>query len=67
MLVLSRKKDQTIVINGEVKIKVLGVRDNTVRLGIQAPGDLGILRGELAEWQEFSFEEPMKPAVMSPA
>ena len=56
MLVLSRKKDRTIVINGGVKIKVLGVRGNTVRLGIQAPDDVVVMRGELDEWQEFSFE-----------
>ena len=47
MLVLSRKVDQEIVIDGNIKIRVLKVRGNTIRLGIEAPQDVHIARGEL--------------------
>ena len=47
MLVLSRKKDQQIVIDGEITIEVLKVKGNTVRLGISAPRNVKVLRGEL--------------------
>ena len=48
MLVLSRKKDQQVIIDGEIKIEVLKIKGNTIRLGITAPRDVKILRGELA-------------------
>lgn len=47
MLVLSRKRLESIVIGGNVKITVLSVKGNQVRLGIEAPSEMGILRGEL--------------------
>ena len=47
MLVLSRKKNQTIVIDGNVEIQVLQVKGNSIRLGISAPRDVRVLRGEL--------------------
>ena len=47
MLVLSRKVDQEIVIDGNIKTRVLKVRGNTIRLGIEAPQDVHIARGEL--------------------
>jgi carbon storage regulator len=49
MLVLSRKLNQTIVINGNIRITVVGLRGNHVRLGIEAPASVGILRHELCE------------------
>lgn len=47
MLVLTRKKEEAIVINGNVTVKVLQVMGNTVRLGIAAPESVKILRREL--------------------
>lgn len=47
MLVLSRKKNQKIVIDGNIEIQVLQVKGNTIRLGITAPADVRVLRGEL--------------------
>lgn len=46
MLVLSRKADEQIAIGDDVRITVLSVRGNRVRLGIQAPGSMSILRVE---------------------
>ena len=47
MLVLSRKLNETIVIDGNIRITVVGIRGNQVRLGIDAPDSVGILREEL--------------------
>ena len=49
MLVLSRKAEQSIVINGEITVRIIAVRGNVVRIGIEAPKDVPILRGELLE------------------
>ncbi len=47
MLVLSRKKNETILIDGKIEIQVVQIQGNKVRIGINAPQDVRILRGEL--------------------
>ncbi len=49
MLVLTRRQQESIVIgeNGEVKITVLRVNGNQVKIGIEAPRDLAINREEI--------------------
>jgi carbon storage regulator len=47
MLVLSRKLNDSIVIDGGIRIKVVGVRNNQVRLGIEAPDQVKVIREEL--------------------
>lgn len=49
MLVLSRKANETILISDNVTITILKSKGNTVRLGIEAPRDVRVLRGELAD------------------
>lgn len=44
MLVLSRKVGEEVIIDGEIRISVVRVRGNRVRLGIQAPTDVSIRR-----------------------
>lgn len=46
MLVLSRKQNDEILIGDRVCIKVVGLSGNRVRLGISAPADVVIRRGE---------------------
>jgi len=48
MLVLSRKPGETIVIGGGIKVTVLEVKGNKLRLGIEAPPEVRVMRGELA-------------------
>jgi len=47
MLVLARRPAQTIVIDDRIKVTVVKVKGRTVRLGIDAPDDVLIRRGEL--------------------
>jgi carbon storage regulator len=47
VLVLSRKPNESIVIGDNIVLTVLRVEGNKVRLGIQAPADVPILRQEL--------------------
>lgn len=49
MLILTRKPDEEIIINSNIRVKVLSVNENQVRLGITAPEDVDILRSELYE------------------
>jgi len=51
MLVLSRKLNQTIVIDNQIEIEVLKIKGNTVRLGIRAPSSIKVLRGELSPFE----------------
>lgn len=51
MLVLSRKLNEEIVIDGRIRIQVLQVKGKTIRLGISAPDDVKILRGELQPFE----------------
>ncbi len=52
MLVLTRKIDQGIVIAGNIYIRVLGVERDRVKIGIDAPREISILRQELLEREE---------------
>ncbi|NNJ24614.1 carbon storage regulator [Alienimonas chondri] len=52
MLVLTRKSDESIRIGNDVVIKVIRTGKGTVKLGIEAPGDVRILRGELVDAAE---------------
>jgi len=47
MLVLARKKGQSIIIGKNIKIMVVEVTGDTVRLGIEAPTELEIFRTEI--------------------
>ena len=49
MLVLSRKLNESIVINDNIVVTVLGVKGDTVRLGINAPLEIPVHRQEVYE------------------
>ncbi len=47
MLVLTRKMGETITIGDQIRIKVVEMKGNQVRLGIEAPGEMRIYREEI--------------------
>ena len=47
MLVLSRKLDESIVIDGRIVVKIVKIDRNQVRLAIDAPREVGVYRHEL--------------------
>jgi len=52
MLVLSRKPLQSIMVGSEIKITVVKIERNQVRIGIEAPQGITILREELVEFSD---------------
>lgn len=59
MLILTRKKDESIIIGGNIEVKILGIEDGKVSIGIKAPKEVDIFRKEVYESIE---EENMKAA-----
>lgn len=51
MLILSRKADEEIIIGDNIRITVVQIRGNQIRLGISAPDDISIRRSEVAPLQ----------------
>jgi carbon storage regulator len=49
MLVLSRKAEESVILCGNIEVKVLGIRGDQVSLGFQAPHDVSIYRSEVYE------------------
>ncbi len=49
MLVLSRKVDEKIIIGDDIVLTVIGIEDNRVRIGIEAPREVEVWRSELLE------------------
>jgi len=47
MLVLTRKREESVVVAGQVVITVLEIGRGRVRLGVQAPRDMTVFRGEV--------------------
>ena len=60
-LVLSRKKNETIVIKDDITITVVDIRGDKVRLGIDAPKDVPVHRREVYEAIKRS-ESPREPS-----
>jgi carbon storage regulator len=67
MLVLTRKKCESIVIAGNVHIKIVEVKGKTVRLGIEAPREVSVRRAELTTTQpehEPDWQLPPSRAIL---
>lgn len=61
MLVLTRKAGERIVIDDSIVVEVLEVQGNRVRIGIQAPQGVTILRQELLTGKEPKTNEQAHP------
>lgn len=71
MLVLSRKKNESIVINDDITIVVVEIRGDKVRLGVEAPKEVPVHRNEVYEAirrnQHGSSEQPTEQDTSSAA
>ena len=66
MLVLTRKAGEELVIGDNIKVVVNRISGNRVTIGVSAPEEVRIVRGELQEIVE-SFDEQEAPASPIPA
>ena len=64
MLVLSRKKNESIVINNDITLTVVEIRGDKVRLGIVAPKEVPVHRQEVYEAIHGKGEENPPAAVV---
>ena len=65
MLILTRKLGEIIRVGDTVTVRVLEVRGNQVRLGIEAPGDVRIYREEI--YRSIHPDVPAEPAPPGPS
>jgi len=63
MLVLSRQRDESIVINDNVVVTIVDIRGDKVRLGIEAPQEIPVHRREVYEAIQ---RENLRAAQLSP-
>ena len=59
MLVLTRKTDEQILIGDDIRITLVKVRGNSVRLGIDAPKNIRVVRGELMRLENAKLPDPV--------
>ncbi len=57
MLILTRRIGETLIIGDDVKISVLGIKGQQVRLGIDAPKEISVHRSEIYERIQQEKEE----------
>lgn len=57
MLILSRKEDESIVIGDNITVKIVSAEKGVVKIGIEAPKEVTILRSELVEAVENANRE----------
>ncbi|RKZ89591.1 MAG: carbon storage regulator [Gammaproteobacteria bacterium] len=61
MLILTRYKDQSIIIGDDIEVRVLSVKGNQISVGIKAPDDISINREEV--YQRIKNEEGDSNAI----
>ena len=54
MLILTRSQNESVIIDGDIKVTVISDRHGQVKLGIEAPDDVEIWREEIYEKMEAS-------------
>ena len=67
MLVLSRQRDQSIMIGDDVEITIVDVRGDKVRIGINAPREVSVHRKEVYEAIRREAQATAKPGTRGTA
>ena len=63
MLILTRKKEESIIINGNIEIQIIAVEEGKVKIGINAPKDIEIFRSEVFEKIQSENKKAAHPAA----
>ena len=64
MLVLTRSKGQQIVIDGSIRVTIVEVRGDRIRIGIDAPPEVRVDRAEVHA-RRMEFDLPIEEAALS--
>jgi len=65
MLVLSRKLNETIIIGDNIRVTLLGIDGDKIKLGIDAPRDVRVFREELIEATRSTNKQALEAPVVS--
>ena len=63
MLILSRRKDESLVIDERIVVTVVDIKGDQIKLGIQAPRDVKVFRHEVFQ----AIQEENRAAAAAPA
>ena len=64
MLVVSRKKDESIIIGDNIKVTVVEISKDRIRIGVDAPENVKIARSELYYTEKFNMQAAInKPSI----
>ena len=64
MLVVSRKKDESIIIGENIKVTVVEIAKDRIRIGVDAPERIKIVRSELYDTEKFNMQAAInKPSI----
>lgn len=56
MLVLSRKESETVLIGDDIVLTILSIKGNQIKLGINAPDDVNVVREEIYQKRNIKDE-----------
>jgi len=65
MLVLSRKLNETILIGDNIRVTLLGIDGDKIKLGVDAPRDIKVFREELIEATKTTNKQALDAPVVS--
>jgi len=65
MLVLSRKLNETIVIGDNIRVTLLGIDGDKIKLGVDAPRDVKVFREELLEATKSTNVQALDAPIVS--